>query len=195
MEDFGARLLKIRKNIVQKLLAFVVIFILFPLALYGLYVDFIPTHATSSVAKALSILLTLVVYVSGFRVISKHRGLRPINSVFMLLIIGYALHICFSYSIPGLHARIFGKVHGNVQIVEPRKNYASRECDFVVENKYIEPTLHGYICVSEHSYNTKYQVYILTGFQTSLGFYVKHAIPNSIFKHINQKILEDDEGL
>ncbi|EIO5090139.1 hypothetical protein LQN34_003604 [Vibrio cholerae] len=195
MEDVGVRLLMIKKDIAQKLLAFVVIFILVPLTLYGLFIDFIPTYVTGSVAKALSILLTFVISVFGFRVISKHRGLRLINLVFMLLIIGYTLHICFSYSIPGLHARFFGKVHGNVQIVHPRKNYASRECDFVIENKYIEPTLHGYICVSEHSYNTKDQVYILTGFQTPLGFYVKHAIPNSIFKQINQKILEERKGL
>ena len=199
MEGVDVKSFMNKKLIVLKSLAALMGLLLMLFAMYGYFIEFVPNDLTNKIAKGLAVVLTVVIFGFGFKVVtakmmSKRKSLQFIELVFRLFLIGYTLHICFAYAIPGLHARIFGQIYAHVQIVQPRANYASRECDFVIENKYLEPTLHGYICISENSYNTKDQVYILTGFQTSLGFYVKHAIPNSIFKQINQSILQERES-
>lgn len=199
LASVGVNSLMKKKFFVLKVLSAWLILLLMPLALYGFFIEFIPNEITNKTAKGLAMVLTVVIFGFGFKIVTtkmmfKRKILQLIELVFRLFLISYTLHVCFAYAIPGLHARILGKTHANVQIVQPRENHASRECDFVIENKYLEPTLHGYICISEASYKTKDQIYILTGFQTPLGFYVKHAIPNSIFKQINQKILQERES-
>jgi len=164
-----------------------------PLGMYGFFIEFVPTETVSKVAKTLAVILTIVILALfrkgvASKMMSKRKIFQAIEFVFRVFLIGYTLHICFAYSVPGLHARLLGKQYANVQIVMPRENHASRECEFVIENDYLEPTLHGYVCISEASYLTKDQVYILSGYQSSLGFYVKHAVPNSAFKKILQDI-------
>ncbi|MDA0147377.1 hypothetical protein [Vibrio sp. LaRot3] len=167
-----------------------------PLAMYGFFIEFVPTETVNKVAKTLSVILTIVILIFfrkgvASKMMSKRKVFQAIEFGFRVLMIAYTLHICFAYSVPGLQARLLGKQHANVQIVVPRENHATRECEFVIENDYLEPTLHGYVCISETSYLTKDQVYILSGYQSSLGFYVKHAVPNSAFKKILQEIKKE----
>lgn len=168
--------------------------------IYGYYIEFVPSDRVNKVAKVLAIILTISLFGFGFKVFgfksfitntrSRRKPLQLAELVFRIYFAGYLLYILFAYAIPGLYTRIFGELYAKVEIVQPIKRHRAYECDFFIKNKYLEPTVGGHICISKMSYNSKEQVYILMGKRTKLGFYVEDAIPNSIFKQINQKIMQ-----
>ncbi len=178
-----------KKNKLSHIVIAWILIILCPITIYGMFIEFIPSDIANDIAEHLSILFTIAVFVFGLKTmtakyLSKINILRVCELLFRVLLLKYTFSLLFAYGIPGLYTRILGEDDAHVQIVQPRKNYGSRECRFVIENEYTEHSRTGYLCISEASFETEDQVYIISGRKSKLGFYVRASISDTIFREI-----------
>lgn len=164
------------------------------LSMRGLFTDFIPTSQVKWVGFVLSILLLVFTLITGrgltiFKPRFSNVILKKIEQIFGCALLWFIYWVSATHAVPSLYTQAFGTPHTSSEIVTPYWQPSSRECDYKIKNSYIKGTARGFICINEHWYKLKEKEYLLYGYQSPLGFYIRGVAPVNDLKQFIDSVI------
>ncbi|WP_039948471.1 hypothetical protein [Vibrio ichthyoenteri] len=152
------------------------------LGLVGLFSDFVPIKPVQILGGGVAVVLLALTIIYGRKMSIlkprlKNRYLKVIESLFGGCLLLMLYWVSISYAIPSIYTQFVGSPHERVEIVEPFHLPASKECDYKIESDYIKSTARGFICITQAWYELDETNYLLYGYQSELGFYIRGVVP------------------
>lgn len=166
------------------------------LSMVGLFTDFIPQHHVKWVGSSIAICLVIITIIwgKGLNVINAPSSNLLIKIIYPVMGVGllfYCYWLTTVYAIPAVYTRMSGTPYQIIENVDPVYQPATKECDYKIRNEHLKGTARGFVCINKSWYELNEHKYLIYGYQSALGFYIRGTVPFDDFMRHMRTLSKD----